>query len=130
MNNWELKSQHLLSELVKYQSYVESLREGMSLRLKKRGEKVLQRALEHPADEDDDETGMARPTKKGLPLTPGQSGTNVVTSGTNTLGRRSSAVRPSLQVHETIQEAEEPLTPAAGGQFGTLHRRESADPGR
>lgn len=134
MNNWEQKSQHLLSELVKYQSYVESLREGMSLRLKRRGERALERALRAPDDDDnddDDEDASHSPSaaknSKGLPvaLQP-----NVVTSGTNTLGRRSSAIRPSLQVQETIQEADEPITPAPGAAFGTMHRRESADPGR
>lgn len=43
--NWERKSQHLLTELVKYQTYVESLRTAMAMRLKKRGEKALERAL-------------------------------------------------------------------------------------
>ncbi|KAI5123999.1 hypothetical protein M0805_006409 [Coniferiporia weirii] len=43
--NWERKSQYLLTEIVKYDSYVDSLKAGMSLRLKKRGEKTLERAL-------------------------------------------------------------------------------------
>lgn len=37
--NWEKKSRFLLAEIVKYDSYVESLKAAMSLRLKKRGEK-------------------------------------------------------------------------------------------
>jgi hypothetical protein len=37
--NWEKKSQYLLTEIVKYDSYIESLHSAMSLRLKKRGEK-------------------------------------------------------------------------------------------
>lgn len=43
--NWENKSKHLLSEIVKYQSYIDSLQHAMALRLKKRGERALERAL-------------------------------------------------------------------------------------
>lgn len=39
LSNWEKKSQYLLTEIVKYESYVESLQHAMKLRLKKRGEK-------------------------------------------------------------------------------------------
>jgi hypothetical protein len=123
MNNWEQKSQYLLSELVKYQSYVESLREGMSLRLKRRGERALERALEAPADEE-----MLSPCSNSQGTLPNQP-SNVATSG-GTLGRRASAIRPSLQVQETIQEAEEPATPGPGAAFNITHRRESADAGR
>lgn len=38
-SNWEKKSQYLLTEIVKYDSYIDSLQAAMSLRLKKRGEK-------------------------------------------------------------------------------------------
>ncbi|KAJ7270811.1 putative guanine nucleotide exchange factor [Mycena rebaudengoi] len=47
-SNWEKKLQYLLTEIVKYDSYIESLQAAMSLRLKKRGEKgkwTLERAL-------------------------------------------------------------------------------------
>ncbi|KAF7315734.1 Sec7-like domain belongs to guanine nucleotide exchange factors [Mycena indigotica] len=44
-SNWEKKSQWLLTEIVKYDSYIDSLQMAMSLRLKKRGEKALERAL-------------------------------------------------------------------------------------
>jgi len=44
-SNWEKKAQYLLTEIVKYDSYVDSLWAAMSLRLKKRGEKALERAL-------------------------------------------------------------------------------------
>ncbi|KAF9461278.1 hypothetical protein BDZ94DRAFT_822072 [Collybia nuda] len=44
-SNWEKKSQYLLTEIVKYDSYIDSLQAAMSLRLKKRGEKALERAL-------------------------------------------------------------------------------------
>ena len=40
-NNWGKKSQWLLTEIVKYESYIDSLQAAMSLRLKKRGEKGL-----------------------------------------------------------------------------------------
>ncbi|KAJ7594136.1 signal peptide peptidase-domain-containing protein [Mycena floridula] len=43
--NWEKKSQYLLTEIVKYDSYIDSLQAAMTLRLKKRGEKALERAL-------------------------------------------------------------------------------------
>lgn len=44
-SNWEKKSQYLLTEIVKYESYIDSLKDAMTLRLKKRGEKALERAL-------------------------------------------------------------------------------------
>ncbi|KAH7108141.1 hypothetical protein BKA62DRAFT_9648 [Auriculariales sp. MPI-PUGE-AT-0066] len=43
--NWDRKSEYLKSEVVKYSTYVESLRTAMAMRLKKRGEKALERAL-------------------------------------------------------------------------------------
>ncbi|KAA1471675.1 hypothetical protein DENSPDRAFT_837715 [Dentipellis sp. KUC8613] len=45
LGNWEKKSQYLLTEIVKYESYIDSLQSAMALRLKKRGEKALERAL-------------------------------------------------------------------------------------
>lgn len=53
LSNWEKKSQYLLTEIVKYESYIDSLQSAMALRLKKRGEKALERAL-HGGSEDDD----------------------------------------------------------------------------
>ncbi|EFI28119.1 Sec7 domain GEF [Coprinopsis cinerea okayama7 len=52
-SNWEKKSQYLLTEIVKYDSYIDSLQSAMTLRLKKRGEKALERALNgaQPHDE-------------------------------------------------------------------------------
>ena len=50
MSNWERKSQYLLTEIVKYESYIDSLQAAMSLRLKKRGEKALEKALAAPGD--------------------------------------------------------------------------------
>ncbi|KAJ3936950.1 MAG: hypothetical protein NXY57DRAFT_32129 [Lentinula lateritia] len=52
MSNWEKKSQYLLTEIVKYDSYIDSLQAAMSLRLKKRGEKALERALSGPNPDD------------------------------------------------------------------------------
>lgn len=43
--NWEKKSKYLLKEIVKYDSYIDSLQVAMALRLQKRGEKALERAL-------------------------------------------------------------------------------------
>ncbi|KAH9946988.1 hypothetical protein B0H21DRAFT_822341 [Amylocystis lapponica] len=45
MSNWEKRSQYLLTEIVKYESYIDSLQAAMALRLKRRGEKTLERAL-------------------------------------------------------------------------------------
>ena len=117
MNNWELKSQHLLSESVKYQSYVESLREGMSLRLKRRGERALERALQDEAESDDEgaeepasQSSSAITLKNHASSSSSPSSTN---TGTNILGRRASAIRSTVQMQETIQEADEPTTPNA-----------------
>ncbi|KAG6334214.1 hypothetical protein ID866_4872 [Astraeus odoratus] len=51
-SNWEKKSQYLLTEIVKYESYIDSLKDAMSLRLKKRGEKALERALVNASPHD------------------------------------------------------------------------------
>jgi PH/SEC7 domain-containing protein len=47
-SNWEKKSQYLLTEIVKYDSYIDSLQSAMSLRLKKRGEKGMSLAAARP----------------------------------------------------------------------------------
>ncbi|KAG5335134.1 hypothetical protein C0989_002325 [Termitomyces sp. Mn162] len=49
-SNWEKKSQWLLTEVVKYESYIDSLQVAMSLRLRKRGEKdhETERLRTHP----------------------------------------------------------------------------------
>ncbi|KAF8070176.1 hypothetical protein FPV67DRAFT_1005473 [Lyophyllum atratum] len=57
-SNWEKKSQWLLTEIVKYESYIESLQAAMSLRLKKRGEKALERALNGTAPSDTSSVAM------------------------------------------------------------------------
>ncbi|KAK7057207.1 hypothetical protein R3P38DRAFT_2839951 [Favolaschia claudopus] len=93
-SNWEKKSQYLLTEIVKYDSYIDSLQSAMSLRLKKRGEKALERALNGHAPDD----------PKGKWKGPEE---------------------------ETIEEDDEPLTPANPKQsFGSqFHRRETAEGG-
>lgn len=53
-SNWEKKSQFLLTEIVKYDSYVDSLQFAMNLRLKKRGEKALEHALVVAVPDDND----------------------------------------------------------------------------
>ncbi|OCH95101.1 hypothetical protein OBBRIDRAFT_810024 [Obba rivulosa] len=45
LSNWEKKSQYLLTEIVKYESYIDSLQAAMTLRLKRRGEKAMEKAL-------------------------------------------------------------------------------------
>lgn len=80
--NWEKRSKYLLTEIVKYETYVESLKTAMSLRLKKRGEKALEKALitasPHRADFTTGSTGRINDTHvgddtimEGEPLTPG-----------------------------------------------------------
>ncbi|KAL5507199.1 hypothetical protein ACEPAH_6655 [Sanghuangporus vaninii] len=67
--NWERKSQYLLSEIVKYDSYVDSLKAAMNLRLKKRGEKALEKALEkmNPDDTGTVTSGKQQQRWKGYP---------------------------------------------------------------
>ncbi|KAH9931131.1 uncharacterized protein BXZ73DRAFT_90208 [Epithele typhae] len=80
--NWEKKSQYLLTEIVKYDSYIDSLQAAMALRLKKRGEKALEKAL-RPDDasipkakwkgqpeEDTIEEGEEPPPSAGFKLSP------------------------------------------------------------
>ncbi|EGO25829.1 hypothetical protein SERLADRAFT_448749 [Serpula lacrymans var. lacrymans S7.9] len=64
--NWEKKSQYLLTEIVKYDSYIDSLQSAMALRLKKRGEKALERALVIVSP-DDDHPNAAKGKWKGYP---------------------------------------------------------------
>jgi hypothetical protein len=52
--NWERKSQHLLSEIVKYKTYIDNLAAAMALRQKKTDEKQVAKLL-RAADEDDGE---------------------------------------------------------------------------
>ena len=50
--NWGKRSQYLLAEIVKYESYIESLKSAMKLRLQKQGEKALERALASSSEEE------------------------------------------------------------------------------
>jgi PH/SEC7 domain-containing protein len=43
--NWQKKSQYLLAENVKYKTYVDALQAAMALRIRRQGEKSLERAL-------------------------------------------------------------------------------------
>ncbi|KAG6837700.1 hypothetical protein H0H93_003502 [Arthromyces matolae] len=78
-SNWEKKSQWLLTEIVKYDSYIDSLQAAMSLRLKKRGEKALERALNGTAAETMASKGKWKAPEEDTireeaePLTPGPS---------------------------------------------------------
>lgn len=67
--NWERRSQHLLTELVKYKTYAESLRTAMAMRLKKRGEKALERALGAVSADSDVALGKGKPLPED-PTTP------------------------------------------------------------
>ncbi|KAJ8076839.1 hypothetical protein PM082_001262 [Marasmius tenuissimus] len=76
-SNWEKKSQYLLTEIVKYDSYIDSLQTAMSLRLKKRGEKALERALNGRDDSDDSKGKWKSPEEatlheKSVPPEPNQ----------------------------------------------------------
>jgi len=101
LSNWEKKSQYLLTEIVKYESYIDSLQAAMSLRLKKRGEKALERALvvASPTEEESPETAV-KGRWKGQPE------------------------------EETIEEGEEPPG-SAGPEPSLvhMHRRELAETG-
>lgn len=50
MFNWEARSQYLLTESVKYDKYIESLKSAMKERLRRQGEKALERALQSSSD--------------------------------------------------------------------------------
>ncbi|KAJ1305839.1 hypothetical protein OPQ81_010564 [Rhizoctonia solani] len=100
-NNWERRSQYLLSEIVKYDSYVESLRSAMSHRLKRRGEKALERALGVSGHEDEDLEGLIH----AAPAITGSGPTARLERGAT------GSVRGR---HQVIHEDEEPLTPLPG----------------
>ncbi|KAL6310459.1 hypothetical protein BKA93DRAFT_820881 [Sparassis latifolia] len=68
LSNWEKRSQYLLTEIVKYESYIDSLQAAMTLRLKRRGEKALERALVVSSPtEDETVEGAAKGRWKGHP---------------------------------------------------------------
>ena len=92
MSNWEKKSQYLLTEIVKYDNYVDSLKSAMSLRLTKRGEKALEKALV-VADPDDIQAKRwkGQPEEEDIPEADEPPPTPGLMSGKNTLHRRESA---------------------------------------
>ncbi|KZT56184.1 hypothetical protein CALCODRAFT_497760 [Calocera cornea HHB12733] len=100
--NWEKKSQYLLSEVVKYTSYVESLRNAMSLRLKKQGEKTMERAL----------------NKGSTAIVDLVSPSSASASSANTAAPGPSRKASSAPV-DTIQELPEPVTPAKSEFHGS-----------
>ncbi|KAG9112795.1 hypothetical protein FRC07_007869, partial [Ceratobasidium sp. 392] len=100
-NNWERRSQYLLSEIVKYDSYVDSLRSAMSQRLKRRGEKALERALGVSSPDDEELEGVVY----GAPAITGSG-----PSGRHDL--KMNSVRGGSQ--QVIHEDEEPSTPLPG----------------
>jgi hypothetical protein len=57
----------LLTELIKYKTYVDSLQSAMALRLKKQGEKALERALERTDKVDTNASGNKRGLWRGKP---------------------------------------------------------------
>ncbi|KAH7335903.1 hypothetical protein B0J17DRAFT_719566 [Rhizoctonia solani] len=110
-NNWERRSQYLLSEIVKYDSYVDSLRSAMSQRLKRRGEKALERALGVSGPDEDDLEGLIYTA----PAITGSGPTARLDRGAT------SSVRGR---HQVIHEDEEPLTPLPGVTSSTsINRR-------
>ncbi|KAG8754708.1 hypothetical protein FRC12_011107 [Ceratobasidium sp. 428] len=100
-NNWERRSQYLLSEIVKYDSYVDSLRSAMSQRLKRRGEKALERALGVSSPDDEELEGVVY----GAPAITGSG-----PSGRHDLSINSIRVASQQVIHED----EEPSTPLPG----------------
>lgn len=57
--NWERKSQHLLAEIVKYQTYIEALTAAIKLRALKRGQKEVEQMLESADVDEEDEDDVA-----------------------------------------------------------------------
>ncbi|KAL4254296.1 hypothetical protein ABKN59_002913 [Abortiporus biennis] len=104
MENWEERSRWILSEIVKYESYIVSLESAMTLRLKKRGEKALERALGAASPHDNNSSNNNSNTSVGKPKWKGQ---------------------PD---QDTIEESEEP-PPTATGERMNFHRREVAEVG-
>lgn len=62
--NWERKSQHLLAEVVKYQTYIDILTIAIKLRGLKRGQKEVEMMLREAdtALDDDEDLAMISPT--------------------------------------------------------------------
>lgn len=56
--NWDRKSQHLLTESVKYKTYVDALTAAVRLRALQRGQKEVAKMLEDADADDDDDDGV------------------------------------------------------------------------
>jgi hypothetical protein len=103
-----------MTELVKYKTYVDALQSALALRLKKQGEKALERALAHTS-------AAERTRSKGPPAPPRKASWRSQTH--------------SLNPESTIEEGEEPPpTPMMGqgppGQRqARSHQRERAEVG-
>ncbi|CAE6387921.1 unnamed protein product [Rhizoctonia solani] len=109
-SNWERRSQYLLSEIVKYDSYVDSLRSAMSQRLKRRGEKALERALVVSRPDEDDLEGLIF----AAPSITGSGPTARLERGASSSARGR---------HQVIHEDDEPTTPLPGATSSMSRRR-------
>lgn len=114
-SNWEKKSQYLLTEIVKYDSYIDSLQAAMSLRLKKRGEKGMKFPSHYLHHE------LIRPQALERAL----NGTTPVED--QVVGIKGKWKGPE---EETIREEAEPTTPGPGQQFNLEQRTNLAVRGK
>lgn len=106
LSNWEKKSQWLLTEIVKYDSYIDSLQAAMALRLKKRGEKGVS-AHHLPIRSNFTDPRYITPAlERAL-------------NGVNPLDDRQTKGKYSGPDDETIDEEVEPLTPGPIQNFPT-----------
>lgn len=100
-SNWEKKSQYLLTEIVKYDSYVDSLQAAMTLRLKKRGEKGVPTTVPDWNHKLTESLALER-----------------ALNGSESDGQPSKR-KKSKGTEETIDEETEPLTPGPNQRFNT-----------
>jgi PH/SEC7 domain-containing protein len=49
-NNWVAKTRYLVHEIYKYETYIEALRSAIALRVKKQGERKLEKSLRRSMD--------------------------------------------------------------------------------
>lgn len=68
--NWERKSQHLLAETVKYQTYIDALASAIKLRALKLGQREIEAMLEtaDAAVEEDEDLPLISPTDGPPPV--------------------------------------------------------------
>jgi len=108
-SNWEKKSQYLLTEIVKYDSYIDSLQAAMTLRLKKRGEKG--------------KSPVPRPSLSVIDFFPAL---ERALNGANPLDDRDAKLKYKGPDEETINEEAEPLTPGPRQRFHDDSRTETS----